>query len=302
MKTYSLSHLSDQTLTRDLRAMIDRDRTTTASLIAHIAEFDARKLYLPAGHPSMFAYCVQHLHLCEQAAYKRIRTARTARQYPEIFEALAEGRLHLSAVVLLTPHLTQENASALLKLAEHKSKAEIEQLLAERFPQADLPTRLLPIPSPGMPESVPTLQLSPGTVAPGGAIPMETPSGDAATKGHWMAAAQASTPVASPAPPARVAPLSPQRFALQVTIEKSTHEMLRYAQELLSHQALSGDVAKVLDRALAALIRELEKTKFAATPRPRPSRRPSAPGERHIPSEVKRTVWERDGGQCTFVA
>jgi hypothetical protein len=54
----------------------------------------------------------------------------------------------------------------------------------------------------------------------------------------------------------------------------------------------------VLDRALDALIGELEKRKFAAckTPRiPRPSSR-----ARHIPAEVLRAVRERDGGQCTF--
>ena len=57
VKTYSLSHLSDQALLRDLAVLIARDRTTTAALLAHIAEVDARKLYLPAAYPSMFALC-----------------------------------------------------------------------------------------------------------------------------------------------------------------------------------------------------------------------------------------------------
>ncbi len=63
MKTYSLSHLSDHALLRDLAALVARDRETTAALLAHIAEVDARKLYLPAAYPSMFLYCVQELHL-----------------------------------------------------------------------------------------------------------------------------------------------------------------------------------------------------------------------------------------------
>ena len=97
MKSYSLAHLSDHTLLRDLAALVARDRVTTAELLAHIAEVDARQLYLPAAYPSMYAYCVGELHLCEQAAFKRIRAARIARQFPAIFEALAQGRLHLSA-------------------------------------------------------------------------------------------------------------------------------------------------------------------------------------------------------------
>jgi hypothetical protein len=99
-----------------------------------------------------------------------------------------------------------------------------------------------------------------------------------------------------------VAPLAPGRFALQVTIGQSTHDKLRYAQSLLGHQLPSGDVAQVLDRALDALIRMLEKRKFAPTTRPRRGhRRPTSDG-RHISADVRRTVWNRDGGRCTFVS
>jgi hypothetical protein len=39
---------------------------------------------------------------------------------------------------------------------------------------------------------------------------------------------------------------------------------------------------------------------FAPTARPRQSRKQTEKG-RHIPASVKRVVWERDGGRCTFV-
>ena len=95
-------------------------------------------------------------------------------------------------------------------------------------------------------------------------------------------------------------PLARERFVLQLTIAQTTHDKLRYAQTLLSHQIPSGDLAKVLDRALDALIPQLEQRKFAATAKPRSGHpRPSA-RPRHIPAQVKRTVWQRDGGQCTF--
>src|SRR6266571_9479183 len=136
MCIYSLSHLSDSALLRDLAALVARDRATTARLLAHIAEVDARRLYLPAAYPSMFAYCVHELRLSEDAAYKRIQAARVARQFPVIFEALADGRLHLTGVGLLAPYLTAENADELLAAAAHKSKAEIKQLLAQRFPRS----------------------------------------------------------------------------------------------------------------------------------------------------------------------
>jgi len=117
-----------------------------------------------------------------------------------------------------------------------------------------------------------------------------------------LAGAPAPGVEASAPPRPKVAPLSPQRFALQLTMGQSMHDKLRHAQALLSHQIPSGDVAHVLERALDALILQLEKRKFAATARPRPDRRRGTARRRCIPADVKRAVWERDQGQCTFVS
>src|SRR5436190_13450977 len=103
---YCLSHLSDGALLRDLTSLVARDRATTAELLAHLAEVDARKLYRPAGYPSMYAWCMGELNMSEDAACKRICAARMARRFPAILPAVADGRLHLSTVVMLAPHLT----------------------------------------------------------------------------------------------------------------------------------------------------------------------------------------------------
>src|SRR6266700_2405160 len=110
MTPYSFTHLADSTLLHELAALVSRDRATTAALLAHLAEVDERKLYVPLAFSSMYDYCVRELHMSEDTAFKRIRAARTARQFPAIFAALADGRLHLGAVVLLTPRLTPETA------------------------------------------------------------------------------------------------------------------------------------------------------------------------------------------------
>ena len=254
MNAYSLSHLSDHILLRDLSALVARDRANTASLVAHIAEVDARRLYLSAGFPSMYACCVEELHLSEDAAFKRIQAARCARQFPILFTALADGRLHLSAVCLLAPHLTEENVGELIAAAAYRRKSEIQQLLAQRFPQPDVPTLVQAVP--------------------------------------------AQVHVSYP----KISPLSPERFALQFTVDRSTHDLLHYAQELLSHEVPSGDLAQVFHRALQALVGQLEKRKFAATGRPLQSPGRSTKSRRHIPAAIKRAVWERDGGRCTFVS
>ena len=274
MNPYARSHLSDRSLLDSLASRLRQQRAISAELLADLAEVDARRLYVPAGYPSMFLYCVQELRLSEQAAFHRIRGARTARQYPAVFTALADGHLHLSAVVLLAPYLTAENADELLAAAADKSKSEIERLLAERFPQPDIPAQVQQL------RELPP-QLSRGIVGP--------------SSPHAPGRVEAS----SQRP--RVTALSPERFGLQLTMSQSTHDKLRHAQELLSHQIPSGDVADVFDRALDALIEKLEKRKFAWARRPRPSKRPSD-NPRQIPACVRRAVWERDHGQCTFVS
>jgi hypothetical protein len=99
-----------------------------------------------------------------------------------------------------------------------------------------------------------------------------------------------------------VAPIAPQRFGLQLTMNQATHDKLRHVQALLGHQIPSGDVVQVLDYALDAAIERLEKRKLAATQRPRPKGRRPAAGKRTVPARVKRAVWARDSGRCTFVS
>ena len=89
-------------------------------------------------------------------------------------------------------------------------------------------------------------------------------------------------------------PLAAGRFELQVSLGQSAYDKLRYAQDLLSHQIPSGDNAAVLERALDALIPQLEKRKFAATERPRPTpaqrrsddQQPRAPAWRRVDSQA----------------
>jgi 5-methylcytosine-specific restriction endonuclease McrA len=293
MNRYSLTHVPDPTLLRDLRALLARERATTAELLAHLAEVDTRHLYAAAGYPSMFAYCVDALRLSVDAAYKRIQAARTARRFPVIFSAVADGRLNLSGVVLLAPHLGEANADETLAAVAGRTKTEIEEWLARRFPRSELLPLVTALPAVQGPDD----QLAPGRVEFDDA---QLAPGQVETDDHDDQLAPER--VAALATPARLAPVAPERYSLQLTIGKGTHDKLRYAQALLGHQVPSSEVAEVLDRALEALIRQLERRKFAATDRPRGHQRTGSANPRHVPAGVRRAVWERDGGRCTFVS
>lgn len=272
MARYKLTHLGDAALLRALASLVAQDRVTTAALLAHIAEVDARGLYLPRGYASMHAYCVEALHLSDDAAYKRIQAARAARRFPALFDAVADGRLHLSAVCLIAPHLTPRSFDQLVALATHRRKIEIERALAEMFAVdgwASAPAQVVTA------SPFPERELAPGQVAPAPIAP----------------AADAPVP----------APLGPRTHTLRIELTPALHDKLRHAQALLAHAVPSGDPAEVLDRALDALIAQVEGRKFGRTARPRRRAAAQPAAARTVPARVRRAVSARDGDRCAFV-
>ncbi len=279
MSTTTLSspaELSDQDLLTRTRQLAADERQATALLIAHLAELDARRLYLAEGYSSLFTYCTEALRLSEHAAYGRIEAARAARRFPVILEMLGGGSATLTTVGLLAPHLTAENHRDLLDRARGKSKRAVEELLAGLYPQPPVPALVRRLPAAGRRPASPPL----------------------------LAGAPADPPAPFAAPPpvrwAMVTPVAPQRYKVQFTARAETYEKLRLAQALLRHQIPDGDLDQIFFRALTALLEDLARQKVAATARPRGGR-PTAPGSRHIPAAVKRAVWLRDGGRCAFV-
>jgi len=298
MRNWALAHVPDDVLLRELPVQASRERGATAVLLAHLAEVDARGLFRAAAYSSMFAYCVGELRMSEDAAYKRIRAARTARRFPVLFDMVADGRLHLAAIGLLSPHLTDGNVEELLSAAIGRTRSELEILLVrglpaasggcgpegDSWPAATGPGLLLD-PSPGMhpDRTTGSESLAPGPVA----LPEQVTS---------------ASPEVPPSRRSRLVPLARGGFELRLDIPASTHAKLRRAQDLLSHAVPSGDVAEVLDRALDALIVKLERRRYASTDRP-----PEAPSRptrsaRHVPAAVKRAVRQRDGDRCTFTS
>jgi hypothetical protein len=108
---------------------------------------DFRRLFIKSFHVTpTFEYGVEELHMSESEAYLRIHAARLGRRFPLVVELLAQGSLHLTAIKLLGPQLTDDNHVQLLERARGKSKRGIEQLLAEIAPRPDVPNRMRKLP------------------------------------------------------------------------------------------------------------------------------------------------------------
>ena len=255
-----------------------------AELIAHLAEVDERRLYTPSGgvmHPlprrtSLWDFCLLDLGFSENVAASRIAVARESRQFPRMLEMLRQGRIHLSGLRMLCGHLTTEGSEELLAEAAGKTKRQIEELLARRYPKPAVPDRIRKLPATppaAMPEAAPQLPFA----ADGSSGP--------------------PTPRTSAPARAVVAPLSAEAYRVQFTASPELRDKIRQAQELLRHQLPSGDLAPILERALTLLIAQVKKERFGVGRKPRSGETRQGPARsRRVPTAIRRAVYTPSGG------
>ena len=271
MNDGSIQSLSNEELLASTRELARRSCAVEADLLVHLGEIDERKLYVEHAFPSMFAFCTGELGFSEGAAYNRIFVARAARKLPAIVESVRSGSVHLAGLRLLVPHLTAENHVHLLRQAAGRTKEQIAELVAALAPCAPVPATIRKLPD--RPSAQPAAQ-SLAFVQPDRVAPSTRP----------------------------VVPVAQDTYRLQLSISREFREEVREAQDLLRHRVPDGDLATIFRTALALLVAETKKERFAVGRKAR--RRPIesvGTDSRHVPDAMRRAVYERDGGRCTFV-
>jgi hypothetical protein len=257
----TLQHHSNTRILEDLSRAVHQERRSLTAVLRLLAEVDRRALFAELGYFSLFEYCTEALRYSEHEAYLRIGVARAARRFPRLLDMIDRGELHLTGAARCAPHLSRDNERELLDAVVHKSKREIEQILAAMFPQPDLPDGIEPV----------------------SASPSE--------KRHT------------------VHPLAEDRFAVCFTASRRCVELLERARALSAHRHPRPGFAELVEAALESYVEKLEKQKFKETDRPRgqpaQAAQPAEPlpseDSRRIPAAVKREVYRRDGGRCTYV-
>jgi hypothetical protein len=255
------------------RAAVD-ERRSTADLLRVLVEVDRRALYRAEACSSMFEFMTERLHYAEGAAATRIRAARTAARFPLLFELVEGGDIHLAGIQRLAAHLTEENHVDVLFRARRKGVRDIERLVAELCPKPDIPSSLRKMPA----RTGPARSAAPDP-----------------TRGN----VKSSRP--APRRSETLVPLAPARYSLRVTLAEEAADHLRQLQDLLAHAIPSRDPAEIMARALKGLLRDTYAKKAALTDSPRAARAAGrATTTRHIAAAVKRQVFTRDNGQCTY--
>ncbi len=339
--TQNLGSVSDDLLLRRTADLMRHSRRNEAALVAHIGEIDSRRLYARCAVSAMFGYCTEVLHLGEHESYLRIAAARASRRHPVLLEMLQDGRLHLATIARLAPHLTDANRDAVLARAVHRSKREVEELIAELSPQPDVLPTIRKLPSrPEARSATPSGRTANGSDlaadASRGGIPLFSAS---STEPGVL---ELSTSVTVPGggelvpervggPPARIRPIAPARYSVHFTVSAEVRDTLERLQALMRTSKPDADLADVVEVAARETLARWEARRFGGKAKQdrggaRQAKPSSADGaaaalgaaknaaaprpetaaksrrtSRYVPVDVRRAVHERDGDRCRYV-
>jgi 5-methylcytosine-specific restriction endonuclease McrA len=222
---------------------------------------------------------------------------------------------------LIAPHLDRECAARWVAAVCHKTAQEIKEWIADRKPKDGVSSSVRRVASRRLFTDAEASRLSasrkPVTTGAARGADAVASSGDQVARSFEALAAP-------PSPLERgrgkCEPLGAKRYYIRFEADEDFHQQLQELRALLRHQVPDGDVAKILARATNVLLEQVRKQKIGAcassrSPRSRqtpssssssssssstdaPSKMPS----RTIPAAIRRAVWARDAGRCTYVS
>lgn len=287
-QTSSVGQMSQSELVAAIQLNTCNEKRATATFLQYGAEAYRRKLHCEVAKPSLFAWFTESFGMGETTACRRIAIIRAMNKAPEahdvILEAIGQGRLSVDGMALVAPHITSENAQRLIQETEGKSRKAIEYLLAMRFPgkaKKKKKDRIRPV------VIEPTEQPAPreNRFAPAG-TPAES------MQEFWEENNRE--------------PLHDSGatigLEIRITLEGREVEDLRKLQELMPGINARDIIAAALrhyrnkkDLSTVGLGKKNENPPGDASPSQKKSRS-------HIPKSIRAEVYQRDGGQCTFVS
>ena len=305
--TSTIGVLSDRALIRQTSTLVRHERHLQGAIIDHLAEIEARSLYLRRGCSSLFDYAVRELGYSDAAAGRRTGAVRLCADQPGARERLRDGSLTLSAA------------------------AELQWAFDRQRRRGSIT---------GIASSAPTGAVAPGEAAARADMPRSAPTEAPVLEGGELAsapaeAARADDPVAGdPEPPLvldaagrqklveeaagksarqvrrmladldpelapradRVRPLGEGRYELKVVIEADCQKGLEQLRGLLSHV----DPRMTMGQLVGRIVREaLDRHDPSRPPRrARPGSR-AAQGESEPAPAVKEQVAPEPGHAVT---
>lgn len=243
------------------------EREASADLLACLAEVERQKVYADMAYPNMFEYCVGALCLSEGAAGRRLGAMRTAQRHPVAYSYLRAGELSVSVLCRLEPYVTKENAEVILSRAAGLRRKAFEDLVAELSTSKDRIAR----------EDARVAEASAAPTLP--LLQEPTPS-DALAEARRV-------------PDRIVATGREKRVRISFEANDGLRGKLERVSCIFAHRVPDGRL-----EALIELLVDAALERFENIGRLRPRR--AASKTRRVPAWIRRIVWSRDEGRCSY--
>ena len=272
--TGTVAALSDRELLAQTGNLARVERHLQGAIIDHLAEIEARSLFLRRGFASLFEYAVRELGYSDAAAGRRIAAMRLCADNPQTRERLRDGSLSLSA-------------AAELQWAFDRQRRRVPPVAATATRRADTPRA--DTPQAATTPAVAALPTEPPLVldAVGRQKLVEEAAGKSTRQVKRMLA-DLDPELAAAAD--RVRPLGNGRYELKAVIDAECQRGLEQLASLLSHVDPRMTVGQLVGR----LVREALDRHDPSRRRPRTGSRPAdvhaAPTPAAEPEADRRTA------------
>lgn len=291
--------IADRSLVARVVALAKQERALRADFILSLGVFEERRLHLKAGYPTLFAWLTDRLHFSRASAFRRATAARLCRKMPAAAAYLAEGRLSLTKLCYLKDSLAPDNCLDLLEQAASMTEREVELLALQLHPSAmTKATRDTIRPVVVGPTTIPAHTENQGDLFSAAAAPPPPPAPQRSPTPTTV-----TVPEQPPAPPLPMP--APARHLVRMTVGLEFMTLLDEVRAAMSHSHPGASLEVLLGECMKLALAARHARTRAHTRRPRePAGAPTSTtiGSRYLPAPLRREVWLRDAGRCTFVS
>ncbi len=278
LKSFSNRELHEKVLT-----LSTEERRITLEVLWHLKEVEARRLYAERGHSSLFEYVTRELNYSEGSAQRRISAMRALRDLPELAEHVESGNLKVTQLAQAQSFFRSE-----LKSGKRYTLSEKREVITETIGKSSRETEAL------------FASINP----------------EYAERDRIRAISENKTQITFTADEILMKDIQAirDRFAHQIPAGASLAEVIQFMAKIVLGSTVEkkANFRQPVHENLPSLenlpalkklpflknlpAQEMHSTKETSLP-PAPKVR-----SRYIPIRVKREVWNRDQGRCTFVS
>lgn len=246
------------------KSLCQKEKELTAEIIRCLQRIYDEKIYLDMGYGSLFSFCVEELGQSPSAAQRKCDAVGVSQYVPDLPQKIEKGEVSLSKVAQVSKFMRQEKRH----VGKIFKKLEVKNLVAEVES------------SKNEYEAAKTLNLKSEIIVK----PVEEK--------------------------ARVLPGGKQ--TLQVEVDDETLRLLERMAQLTSHKGRRTKGTLIKEALQIYLqkndpcqkgqkqIKVQEEMSLETSPLPSGSRNASKVRGRYIPQKIRRFVWQKAAGKCTF--